>query len=285
MRYEIGRARLRYALVFALAAVLGSCVAFPVLAAEETTDDGTIQPQVVGGEPVPDGKYRFVASLQDVTQGSTAYRRHYCGGTLIDRDSVLTAAHCVEGKTASRLRIIVGRARLDSSKGQTRRVKRIFRHPNYTPYADDFRYDAAVLKLESRTKNIRPIHIPKTSVNAPEEPGRILRIAGWGKTSQRDTFPERMQEARVPVVSDRQAKSVYDGNYAPKLMVAAGEEGKDTCQGDSGGPMFLKRSGGKVFQIGITSFGAGCGARGYPGVYAETNATEIRPFIMNRAGR
>jgi secreted trypsin-like serine protease len=67
-------------------------------------------------------------------------------------------------------------------------------------------------------------------------------------------------------------------------MVAAGREGKDTCQGDSGGPMFAKTASGPR-QIGITSFGAGCGAQGYPGVYTEVNAASIRSFIIDAARR
>jgi secreted trypsin-like serine protease len=65
-------------------------------------------------------------------------------------------------------------------------------------------------------------------------------------------------------------------------MVAAGREGKDTCSGDSGGPMFARQAD-KRYQIGITSFGRGCGASGYPGVYTEVNARAVKPFIVNAA--
>lgn len=285
------RSSLRYVLALALAAALGLGVAVPVFAAEEPADGGTIEPQVVGGDPVPDGKYRFVASLQDITRGNSAYRRHYCGGTLIDRNSVLTAAHCVEGVTATQLRVIVGRTKLDSSQGQQRRVANIAMHPRYTSSLLSFRFDAAVLQLGSKVDNIRPAHIPRSSSNNLEKPGRLLTIAGWGNTIKQspdgdepDNMPRRMQEARVPVVSDDRARGVYGSQYVPALMVAAGREGKDTCQGDSGGPMFRKRDDGRVLQVGITSFGTGCGAQGYPGVYTEANSPNIRPFIFRAAG-
>lgn len=69
------------------------------------------------------------------------------------------------------------------------------------------------------------------------------------------SFPDRMREAQVPLVSDTKAKSVYGSSYLPGLMAAAGKTGKDACQGDSGGPMFAKADG-RYRQIGITSFGA-----------------------------
>jgi secreted trypsin-like serine protease len=93
-----------------------------------------------------------------------------------------------------------------------------------------------------------------------------------------------MREASVPIVSDTDAKDVYGQGFFPVLMVAAGETGKDTCQGDSGGPMFDLASG-QYWQIGITSFGIGCGAPGYPGVYSEVNASSIRSFITNAASK
>ena len=61
--------------------------------AEEPEFEG----QVVGGETVPNGKYPFMAALRDLRYGNNAYQQQFCGGTLIDRDSILTAAHCVSG--------------------------------------------------------------------------------------------------------------------------------------------------------------------------------------------
>lgn len=297
MKNEVGnagRSRVRYFLAVAFATLLALGAAVPVFAAEEPADEGggTIQPQVVGGTSVPDGKYEFMASLGDITRGNTAREQHFCGGTLIDSDSVLTASHCLESVTAAQLRVRVGVTSLkQKGQGQARSVVAIARHPRYTSSLISFRYDAAVLTLASPIKNIAPVKIPATSSNTLEAPGRSATVAGWGSTVKQPAdgggrppdSPARMQEARVPLVSDTKAKRVYGSGYAPALMVAAGREGKDTCQGDSGGPMFVDKSTG-VRQIGITSFGNGCGARGFPGVYAETNSREIRSFIFDAAG-
>ncbi len=91
------------------------------------------------------------------------------------------------------------------------------------------------------------------------------------------SYPDRMRVARVPIASDAKARNIYGPVYVGALMVAAGKKGKDACDGDSGGPVFATLAG-KRYQVGITSFGRGRGARGYPGVYTEVSAGAIRTF-------
>jgi secreted trypsin-like serine protease len=96
----------RYLLVVVFGLILGTMVTVPVLAADTEPPQ-----QVVGGEPVPNGDLPFVVSLGDISYGVTAYQRHFCGASLIDSNSVLTAAHCVRGTPTWPLRIVVGRRR------------------------------------------------------------------------------------------------------------------------------------------------------------------------------
>ena len=248
-------------------------------------------PQVVGGTAVPNGKYPFIVALLNTQFGSTPFQQQFCGGTLIDQDSVLTAAHCVFGASAEPLRVTVGRTVLDNSnQGKVRAVSSISIHPLYIPSLDDA-FDAAVLKLSNPVSGIAPIKLANANHDSLETPGRLVRVAGWGNTCQQpppsggctSNFPNRMREAQVPIVSDTTAEQAYGSSvYFPTLMVAAGSENLDTCQGDSGGPLFAK-SAGAYRQIGITSFGIGCGAPGFPGVYSEVNNSSIRSFIVNAA--
>ena len=270
------------AVVFGL--VFGLSVAVPVFAA-----DGGIQPRVVGGEPVPSGDFRFVASLGDVRNGLTAYGRHFCGASLIDRNSVLTAAHCVRGTPKRPLRVVVGRTVLSGGGGQTRRVARIFIHPRFGGVVS-VAYDAAVLTLKSPVKGIPPIKLAGAAQDPLERRGYPATIAGWGNTIKQPPrgnnggdYPDRMRVARVTMVSDTTARKAYGPLYVGALMVAAGRGERDACDGDSGGPLF-GRMAGKRYQIGITSFGKGCAARSYPGAYTEVNAGPIRRFIVNAAG-
>lgn len=246
--------------------------------------------QVVGGIGVPNGKYPFLAALLDVRNGNTTFQQQICGGTLIDKNSVLTAAHCVYGRSAAPLRVTIGRTVLGSSQGKKRGVSRIFVHRRYDPNLDDT-YDAAVLKLSSPVGGVVPITLSTARQNRLEKPGRNATVAGWGvKTRQSpdyhepDIYANRLREVQVPIVSDAKARSVYGSSYFPRLMVAAGKAGGDACLGDSGGPIFAKVSGEYV-QIGVTSWATGCGASRYPGVYAEVNTSSIRNFIINAVRR
>jgi secreted trypsin-like serine protease len=269
-------------------------------AAALAADAQDYQAQVVGGTAVPNGKYPFMASLQEKKNDKPPAKEHFCGGTLIDRDSVLTAAHCAvyikRTIPARRLRVVVGLTELNSDQGEARGIRSladIAIHPRYNGSSSQA-FDAAVIELASPV-TFNPINLATANQNWLEKPGRGARVAGWGNTIKQpancvifcntdSNYPNRMREASVPLVSDARAKDVYKSSYISGLMVAAGREGKDTCQGDSGGPMWAKTPQGRR-QIGIASFGYGCGARGYPGVYTEVNAPSIRSFITDAASR
>jgi secreted trypsin-like serine protease len=255
-------------------------------AADEQTPYASVSPRspmIVGGTAVPDGKYPFMAYLELYGKGKSVWA---CGGTLIDRDSVLTAAHCLKNTTGAV--VAVGRTDLrEKNRGQVIEASRPFIHPRYNRNG----YDAAVLKLSRSVKGIKPIKLATAKQNDLEKPGHILTAAGWGVMKQRkvrpDISPKRMREVSVPVVSDSRAKRAYQSQglkYLPSLDVAAGKKGKSACFGDSGGPLF---DSGSRTQVGITSHGApgGCGRARYPAVYTEVNNPEIRDFILAAAKR
>jgi secreted trypsin-like serine protease len=257
--------------------------------------------RVVGGTPVPDGRYPFQAALLIQFAGQNDHQRQFCGGSLITRWQVLTAAHCVDffgprpdQLPVSELRVVVGRTVLTSTQGQRRSVVGIAVHPRWNPAT--FRNDAAVITLNRPITGIRPIQVVTPGVDALERPGRSVIATGWGNTIVQPVgpgaggaqYPDRMREVTVPIVSPPECATAYliDGMQFldRNTMLCAGRRGKDTCQGDSGGPLFVRAATGGYIQIGITSWGIGCGATGFPGVYTKLSNLGIGNFIQVAAG-
>jgi secreted trypsin-like serine protease len=262
---------------------------------EATTDEqppyASVTPRIVGGTEVPNGKYPFMAFIEiKLSDGSIAS----CGGSLIDRDSVLTAAHCIPANSTGALLTVGATDRTPGNQGQIIEASEPFIHPGFLNGQRNFSYDAAVLKLKRPVKGIEPIKLATAKQNNLETPGRKLTVAGWGTTSEgSNQLPTRMREVSVPVVSDSRAKRAYASlpplprfryiEYVPSLMVAAGGKRKDHCFGDSGGPLF--KPGTPSTQVGIASYALGCARAGYPGASTEVNNPEIRRFILDAARR
>jgi hypothetical protein len=168
--------------------------------------------------------------------------------------------------------VVVGRTVLTSTQGQKRRVAAISIHPRWDPVT--FSFDAAVVHLASPINGIRPIMLVTPGVDALKRPGTLATVTGWGNTIQQPAgpggggvnYPDRMREAQVPITSRAECQTVYTNAGAPidATMLCAGRTNLDTCQGDSGGPLFFKATGGGFIQAGITSWGIGCGATGFP---------------------
>ncbi len=262
-------------------------------AADEQTLYASVSPKspmIVGGTAAPNGKYPFMAALLDKSRPGDAFDELFCGGTLIDKDSVLTAAHCLGNPKPDKLEVVIGRTALSQNRGQLRSVSRRFIHPRYSGNERAEVYDAAVLNLSRPLKSIKPIKLATAKQNNLEEPAHILTTAGWGVVKQRpgpfDVRTFRMHEVSVPIVSDSRAKRAYQSQglkYLPSLHVSAGKNGNGPCFGDSGGPLF---DSGSRTQVGITSYGAGgCGTARYPAVYTEVNNPDIRNFILSAAKR
>ena len=205
------------------------------------------EPFIVGGEEVdpecPNCKYEFMVSLQ---QGG-----HFCGGSLVREDWVITAAHCVEGSNNG-LQVKIGLHNVNGTTGAiTRNVDQVIVHPSYSSWSLD--NDYALLHLSQPVTTFEPIQLC-TDTNHDEEP-TMSTTMGWGATSSGGWGSTYLMEVDVPI--DDSCGNI--GNETTNNMVCAGDSngGEDSCQGDSGGPLIMTNSDGEYELIGIVSWGYG----------------------------
>ncbi|TNM84403.1 hypothetical protein fugu_008581 [Takifugu bimaculatus] len=221
--------------------------------------------RIVGGANAAKGVWPWIVSLH-------WRNRHACGASLIGRDWLLTAAHCVYGKNVhlgSWLAIfgLHTQSGINSAEVQTRRVDRIVINSQYNRQTKQA--DVAMMHLEQPvnfTQFIQPVCLPPDGQNFTA--GRKCFIAGWGRDTD-ESLPDVLQQAEVPLVHQQQCQELLPEYNITSSMLCAGypEGGVDTCQGDSGGPLMCLDDG-HWSAIGVVSFGTGCGLPQKPGVYA-----------------
>jgi secreted trypsin-like serine protease len=242
---------------------------------------------IVGGSKVKVGAYRFMAYLTVTKPSGEAFT---CGGTLIDRDSVLTAAHCLQGFAS--VDVIVGATKVGVGQGVVRDgVKAAIPGEQWYPgpYIDAKRYDVGVLTLNQPVTGIKPIRLATVKQDGLEKRGSKATVAGWGRTARGSgQSVEWLRKTRINIKGDKYGKEAYNvfrPRYVPPIMIAAGSFKKGATKGDSGGPLFVKERGRPPTQIGIVSWGdeaIGCHLEPRyrcPGVFTEVNDPSIREFI------
>lgn len=219
-----------------------------------------MQPRIVGGHPAV---MNWVAAItKDGTQAG-----QFCGGSLIKKDWVLTAAHC---RVNVGDLVIVGHEDLRNvPAGGALKVKRVLTHTSFSSATLD--NDIALLQLETAA-SAEPVAL---EARRPTSLRSALTVAGWGRTREDGPRSPVLLAVDVPEVAPTRCRDAYPGTIT-EHMLCAGVEGKDSCQGDSGGPIAVK-TGNSWTQVGIVSFGRGCGQVNSYGVY--TRVSDYAEFI------
>ncbi|XP_042559758.1 testisin-like, partial [Clupea harengus] len=248
------------------------------LGQEEVCGRPPLNTRIVGGQNAPAGSWPWQASIH-------FFGSHLCGGSLINTDWVLSAAHCFPSVGAGDLEVYLGRQNQEGSNPNEVRttVSRIISHPSYDRFTKD--NDIALLQLSAPvtfTNFIRPVCLAASEsvfINGP-----VSWVTGWGNIREGESLPSpgTLQEVEVRVIVNTQCNSLYGVGTITDNMICAGvlAGGKDSCQGDSGGPLVSKQDSVWV-QSGIVSFGRGCARPNFPGVYTRVSRYQswINSFI------
>ncbi|KAG5340020.1 KLKB1 protein, partial [Acromyrmex charruanus] len=207
----------------------------------------------------------------------------HCGASIISNRAILTAAHCVANQKLENLIAHFGQWNIGNNIQplpiQEVKIVAIAIHPSY--YNDGLFHDVAVLVLEkpiTYSANVLPICLP--------EQGKVFLAGtrcyglGWGSNSfgSEGQYQAELRKVNLPIINQEDCqtrlRSTKLGQYFQlhgSFICAGGEANKDTCRGDGGGPLVCQTATGQFFQVGIVSWGIGCGASNVPAVYASVS--------------
>ena len=192
---------------------------------------------------------------------------------------VLTAAHCVFGKTWGNLKVVLGDHNVTKKERQEVHVNVCGMHVHHSYQSTGpTLHDIALLELCKNvrlTKYIQPITLATNHLTLP--PLSSVTVAGWGAKKFGGSGAQILRKVSLTSNERSVCKAIYrwisDGELCAGNLNLGG---KDSCQGDSGGALWHQKNG-VVYQVGIVSHGRGCARPGAPGVY--TSIAHYRNWI------
>ena len=231
-----------------------------------------------------------VASLS-VSATTELQQDSSCGASFLGDKWVLTAAHCVDGESANQFKLNIGEYDLSDGAENAIDIANIFIHPLYD--AEEISNDIAIIELVSSVEGVAVQLAETDETNLWAIENSMATVAGWGgregyapSEGPTSDFPDILHKVDLRLSTNAQCREALGESFGvpadnvnvTDVMICAAvpEGGKGSCQGDSGGPLVVNTGSG-VKQVGIVSWGFGCAAAGYPGVY--TRVAEFTDWI------
>lgn len=253
------------------AAVLLSQIALATASVADINDARqllTPSTRIIGGSAAEAHRFPYAVSLQYAGE-------HFCGGSLIAPDIVLSAGHC-NGESSiglSTYNVVVGRYDLDKVwTGESIKVKKEVRHPGFDDLTVDDDFNVVLLNQRVTTTDVYANLNVDASIPAARD---TVTVVGWGDTDPSDDILEPstiLMETNLTYITNARCENSagllntkFGETYTDmkgaltENMMCATSLGKDACQGDSGGPLIMQGSNGagSDVQVGVVSWGLG----------------------------
>ncbi|KAF5892452.1 serine protease 27-like, partial [Clarias magur] len=187
--------------------------------------------RIVGGQNAIPGAWPWQVSLH-----SPLYSGHFCGGSLINKDWVMTAAHCfISISSLADMVVYLGKQNQTGVNPNqiTRKIIRIIIHPKFNSITLD--NDITLLRLSCSvtfTNYINPVCL--AAKGSSFAASTMCWITGWGDIASGVELPSPrvLQDAQVPIIGRTKCADLLGPGVITKNMICAGflEGGKDTCQ-------------------------------------------------------
>ncbi|BFY99708.1 hypothetical protein BsWGS_02748 [Bradybaena similaris] len=240
--------------------------------------------RIVQGSPVSLFAHPHQASLQ--VQNSAGWH-HICGAVIIARDRILTAAHCLDGQTVTRMRVVVGALVLNQAPTEYEQsvgVSSYVMHEAYNPNGAGVPNDIGIIYLLTPLVFNPNVQAADLAAKGTSFANTKCVITGWGQTSGTGSVSQQLLEAKITKItnSECQRRWLFQTITSKHICVyeASAPSGSrpSACMGDSGGPMMC----GENLQLlaGLTSWGVSNCSGNFPSVY--TRVSEYLDWIASK---
>ncbi|XP_065345359.1 trypsin eta-like [Cloeon dipterum] len=232
--------------------------------------------KIINGDLAEEGSYTSVVSLQHVNNSQP-----FCGGTILNRDFVLTAAHCIFAKDGENLiDFKVVSSNIDLKREiRTYYPVTVIVHALYNK-SIFLGYDIALVKVEPSFvlgDGESAVVLPKQ--NEETEVGTKATVVGWGRTDQRFTSDRVLRVLDESVIENSECEERL--NFHPPIhafhLCAQPRPNTGFCKGDSGGPVFVGRK-----QVGVVSWYKGNCSHEEPLPNVFTRVAHFADWILEK---